>query len=125
MSDPLPAVSPQVPPPKPDRTWDILCHITALAGFVFPFGNIIGPLIIWLIKKDQIPSVDAHGKEAVNFQISMTIYYIVSLIMVFVVIGFFLLFAVMLANLILIILATVKASNGEFYRYPATIRLIK
>jgi len=125
MSDSEPSSStPETPLQKPDRTWDVLCHILALAGFVFPFGNIIGPLIIWLVKKDQIPSVDAHGKESLNFQISMTIYAIVASLLIFAVVGFVLLPAVLLANLILVIMATIKASNGEPYRYPLTIRFI-
>ena len=124
MSDAPPTTPPQALT-KPDRTWDILCHITALAGFLIPFGNIIGPLVVWLIKKDQMPSVDQHGKESVNFQISMTIYYIVCLVLFLVAIGVFLLPIVLLANLILTIVATIKASNGEFYSYPATIRFIK
>jgi uncharacterized protein len=120
--------SPQTPDPalqKPDRTWDILCHLSALAGFVVPLGNIFGPLVIWLIKKDQISSADAHGKESLNFQISMTIYGIVAALSIFAIIGFVLLPAVLIANLILIIVAAVKASNGEFYRYPLTIRFLK
>ena len=75
--------------PKPDRTWDILCHLLALSGFVaVPLGNILGPLVIWLIKKEQLPSVDAHGKESLNFQISMTIYAIVAALSIFAIVGF-------------------------------------
>src|SRR5262249_51324558 len=111
-------------PPKPDRTWDILCHLLALAGFVVPLGNIFGPLIILLIKKDQVPSVDAHGKESLNFQISMTIYGIVAALSIFAIIGFVLLPAVLITNLVLVIVASVKTSNGEFYRYPLTIRFL-
>jgi uncharacterized Tic20 family protein len=110
---------------KPDRTWDILCHLTALAGFVgIPLGNILGPLILWLIKKQDVPSVDAHGKEALNFQISMTIYSIVAGLCIFILIGIVLLPVVLTANLIFIIIAAVKASNGEFYQYPFTIRFV-
>src|SRR5438309_4140145 len=115
---------PQTETRKPDRTWDILCHLLALAGFIIPFGNIFGPLAVWLIKKDQIPSVDAHGKESLNFQISVTIYSFVAALAIFVVIGLVLLPAILVADIVLIIVAAVKASNGEFYRYPLTIRLI-
>ena len=111
-------------PQKPDRTWDILCHLLALAGFVIPLGNIFGPLVIWLIKKDQIPSVDAQGKESLNFQISMTIYAIVAAVSLFAIVGFVLLPAVLITNLVLVIVAAVKTSNGEFYRYPLTIRFL-
>jgi uncharacterized protein len=109
----------------PDNIWVVLCHLTALTLFIgIPFGNIIGPLIIWLIKKHEFPSVDAHGKESLNFQISMTIYTLIAGLSVFILVGFILLPAVLIANLVLVIIAAIKASNREFYRYPLTIRLI-
>ncbi|MCI0537462.1 MAG: DUF4870 domain-containing protein [Verrucomicrobiales bacterium] len=112
-------------PQKPDRTWDILCHLLALAGIVVPFGgNILGPLVVWLVKKDQVPSVDAHGKESMNFQISMTIYAAIAALSILAVIGVALLPAVLITDLVLVIIASVKASNGEFYRYPLTIRFL-
>lgn len=108
-----------------DRTWIILTHLTAVSLFIgLPFGNIIGPLVIWLIKKQDSPAVDAHGKESLNFQISMTLYTFLAGLSCFVFIGFVLLPAVLVANLVFIIIASIKASNGEFYRYPLTIRLI-
>lgn len=108
-----------------DRTWVILCHLTAVTLFIgVPFGNIIGPLVIWLLKKNDSPSVDAHGKESLNFQISMSLYTFLAGLSCFFVIGIVLLPLALLANLILIIIASIKASNGEFYRYPLTIRLI-
>jgi hypothetical protein len=113
------------PPPRaPDRTWDVLCHVSALAGFVVPFGNILGPLIVWLIKKNEIPSVDAHGKESLNFQISVLIYLAVSAVLVLVLVGVFLMMAIAIAAIVLVVIAAIKASNGEFYRYPLTIRFI-
>jgi uncharacterized protein len=112
------------PSPAPDRTWDVLCHISALAGFVVPFGNILGPLILWLIKRQEMPSVDAHGKEALNFQISVTIYMAVAAVLMLVIIGFFLMIGIAVAAIVLVVIAAVKASNGELYRYPLTIRLV-
>jgi uncharacterized Tic20 family protein len=117
-----------LPPPETNqnRTWDALCHLLALAGLVgIPFGNVLGPLIFWLVKKDGNPGVDQHGKESLNFQLSMTIYTIVAALSIFVLIGFVLLPALLVLNLVLVIIAGVKASNGEFYRYPFTIPLIK
>jgi hypothetical protein len=114
-----------VSPPAPDRTWDVLCHVSALAGFVIPFGNVIGPLIIWLIKKQELPSVDAHGKESLNFQLSVVIYMLVSLVLMLVLIGFFLMIAVAIGAIILVVIASIKAGNGELYRYPLSIRFIK
>jgi uncharacterized protein len=122
MTDQPPPVN---PPPSPDRTWDMLCHLSALAGYVIPFGNIIAPLIIWQIKKTELPSVDVHGKEAVNFQISVLIYTFVSIFLTFIVIGIPLLVATVIGNLVLIVIASLKANNGETFRYPLTIRFIK
>jgi uncharacterized Tic20 family protein len=108
-----------------DRTLDALCHLLALAGLVgIPFGNVLGPLILWIVKKDEIPSVDFHGKESVNFQISMTIYTIAAGLSIFLVVGFVLLPAVLIVNLVFVIIAGIKASQGEPYRYPLSIRFI-
>ncbi|MDY6905930.1 MAG: DUF4870 domain-containing protein [Thermodesulfobacteriota bacterium] len=104
----------------------MLCHLSALAGLTgIPFGNIIGPLIVWLIKKDQFPFVDAQGRESLNFQISMTLYTMLAVLLCFVLIGFLLLPVLLIANLVLIILACLKTSKGIAYRYPLTIRLIR
>ncbi|MFP5304044.1 DUF4870 domain-containing protein, partial [Cobetia sp. SIMBA_158] len=71
--------------------WAMLCHLSAFAGFIVPFGSIIGPLIIWLIKKDEMQMVNEHGKKALNFQITMAIAYIICFVLMFVVIGVILL----------------------------------
>lgn len=110
--------------PKEQKTWGMLCHLTSFAFFIFPFGNILGPLIIWLIKKDEYPFVDDQGKESLNFQISMTIYSIIAGVLVLIVVGIALLIVVFVVDFILVIVAAVKANDGEHYRYPLTIRLI-
>jgi len=107
-----------------ERTFGMLCHLSALAGFIFPLGNIIGPLIIWSLKKQEYPWVDKHGKEALNFQISMTIYLFVSALMIFIVIGIFFLVALGIINIIFIILGSIKANNGEEFSYPLSIHFI-
>jgi uncharacterized Tic20 family protein len=107
------------------RTWDMLCHLSALAGYLIPFGNIIGPVLVWQIKKNEYPSVDEHGKEAVNFQISVLIYAIVSILLTIVLIGIPLLVATVIGNLAFIVIASIKANNGETFRYPLTIRFIR
>lgn len=109
---------------KQERMWAMLCHLTALAVFVFPLGNIIGPLIIWLIKKDESEFVNDQGKESLNFQISFTIYCLVAALLIIVVVGIVLLIALGIAFLILVIIASIKANDGEKYRYPLTLRLI-
>ena len=107
-------------------TMGMLCHLLSLVQLLgVPLGNILGPLIIWLIKRDEDPFADACGKESLNFQISMTIYLIVSAILVFVVVGIFMIMVLMVVNIVYTIIAAIKASEGTLYEYPFTIRFIK
>ena len=113
---------------KDARMWAMFCHLAGLAGLIPltpAFGSIIAPLVIWLIKKEEFEFVDEQGKEALNFQISILIYAIVAGLLCFVCIGFFLLPAVYIFNLIFLLIAAVKANNGEHYRYPISIRFVK
>jgi uncharacterized Tic20 family protein len=111
---------------KDEQNWAMICHLSALAGFLIPFGNIFGPLIVWLIKRGEIPLVDRHGKEALNFQITVSIAIAICIPLVFVLIGIPLMFIVGIGALIMTIIAAVKVSNGDFeYKYPFAIRLIK
>jgi len=110
---------------RQERNWGMGCHLAALAGFVIPFGNIIGPLVFWLMKRDESEFVNDQGKESLNFQITVTILAIVAGILIIVLIGIFLLILVGIVSLVMIILAAVKASEGEKYRYPFNIRLIQ
>ena len=111
----------------------MLCHLSALLGFFIPAaGHVLGPLLVWLLKRDESPEIDAHGKESLNFQISMFIYTaalgVVCFILMFVLIGFLLipLFAVLyVLDIVFVIIASIKANDGQLYRYPMTIRLIK
>jgi uncharacterized Tic20 family protein len=130
---PPPATTP--PPSNPEsqaRTWNMLCHLSALAGLIIPFGNILGPLLIWLIKKNEFPSTDAHGKASLNFQITVTIAEVVgviaAVILSFICVGFLLIPIVILiglAGLVFAIIAGVKANNGQDYKYPYSLNLIK
>lgn len=107
-----------------DRTWGILTHAAAFVGFVVPFGNILGPLLVWAIKKDESQFVDDNGKQALNFQITWSILLIISALSIFIVIGVVLLPIVGLAWVILVIIAIIRASNDEVYDYPLTMELI-
>lgn len=109
---------------RDENLWAMLCHISVFAGFLMPFGNIIAPLIIWLIKKDEYPLVNDQGKEAINFQITLTIYFFASALLIILVIGIPLLIVLAFFGFIVTIIATIKASEGEKYRYPMTIRFI-
>ena len=107
------------------RTWCVICHLSALAGFVIPgAGHILGPLIVWLVKRAESAEIDAHGKEALNFQISMLIYNVVAGILCLLVIGFALLAVLHVLNVVFVIIAALRASEGQMYRYPLTLRLI-
>lgn len=111
---------------KQANTWGMLCHLTALIGFIgVPFGHIIGPLVVWLLKRHEYPLVEEQGKESLNFQISMTIYGLVAALLIFVVIGVILLIGLAIADVILVIVASIKTSNRVTYRYPLTIRFLK
>jgi uncharacterized protein len=120
QSPPTPSTSSDV------RTWCVMCHASALLGLFFHFlGHIFGPLIVWLIKRGDSPEIDAHGKESLNFQISMLIYDVIAFILFLVFIGIPILIALWILNTVLVIIASIRASEGKFFRYPLTIRLIK
>lgn len=110
---------------KDARTFGMLCHLLAFAGLVVPFGNIIGPLVMWLLKREEYPFVDEQGKEALNFQISAFLYAIVCGLLTLILIGIPLLIALGIFWLVVVIIASVKANAGESYRYPLNLRLIK
>lgn len=108
-----------VPPSADDKTMAILAHILTLVG------GFIAPLIIYLIKKDSSPFATAHAKESLNFQITMFIAFIISFVLWVILIGILITWILGIAMLVLVIIATIKASEGKMYRYPFSIRLIK
>ncbi len=111
---------------KDARMWAMFCHLAGLAGFLMPVvGNIVAPLIVWQVKKEDYPFVDEQGKEAVNFQISMSLYGLITIPLFLICVGPFLLAAVSIVDLVFLLIAAVKANNGRHYRYPLTIRFIK
>lgn len=112
-------------PSSEDRTGALLAHLSAFAGCVVPFGHIGGPLVMWLVKKDQSPFVADQALEALNFQITMTIAFAVSLVLMFVLVGFVTTPILAVAWLVLVVVAAVKANEGQRYRYPFTLRLVK
>lgn len=127
---PPPLEPPTREPDKDARLWAMFAHLAGLA-FLLPVvpivGGVIGPLIIWLIKKEQYPFVDDQGKEALNFQITMLIYGVAAGLLMMVCVGFILLPAVIIADIVLVVLAAIKANDGIRYRYPypLIIRFIK
>lgn len=125
-----------------ERSWAMLCHIAVFLAIVIPFGHVVGPLVIWLIKKDQYPLVDDQGKESLNFQLTMTIFSIILLI-VFIVgllsfvagdfearIPYTMLYSGLafvglgITNFVFIVIAAVRSYRGEAYRYPISIHFV-
>ena len=107
-------VPPPSPAPQPGNTsWRLYLELLALSGFVIPFGQILGPLVLWLMKKDTVPEVDAEGKRVLNFNISWTIWGIVTCGL-----GF-------LAWIVILLVSILKAANREPFKHPLTLELIK
>lgn len=103
----------------------LFLHLSGLAQtFLFPFG-MVAPILIWQLNKDKTPALDAHGKMVTNFMISLTIYAVASVILMFVLVGFLTILAVGLVGIIFPIIGAIKANNGEFWEYPLTIKFIK
>ena len=112
-------------PDKEERTWGMFSHLVVFLGFIIPFASIIGPLVIWMIKRDEMPFVEDQGKESLNFQITMMLATIVSALLMFVLIGFVLIVVVLVFQVIVVIIASIKANEGVYYRYPLSFRFIK
>ena len=109
-------------PTRDERNMGMFCHLLGLAiGTGIPAGNVVGPLILWLIKKDSSEFIDACGKEAVNFQISVIIYSFVFLAFCFMLIGIPLLVILFAVWLVCVIKAAIAANQGEIYKYPFSI----
>lgn len=102
----------------------MMCHLSAFAGFFVPLGNIWGPLVFWLVKKDELREVDLHGKESLNFQISMSIYIVVAVLLSLLLIGIPVLIGLVIYWIVAVIIASVRANDGELYRYPLAIRFL-
>jgi uncharacterized protein len=108
------------------RIWGMLCHLTALLGLVgIPFGNIFGPLLVWLYKKKTYAFVDMQGKESLNFQITMTILVLCAALLIYMKIGMMIIFVLAAINVVLVLIASIQAYRGETYHYPFKIRFIK
>ena len=107
-----------------ERKWAMFAHIGTFSSMFVPLGNFLAPIIIWQLKKNESEFVVDQAKEALNFQITVLIYALLSFLLVFIFIGFFLIFGLVIFSLVIVIVAGVKANEGEYYRYPMCIRLI-
>lgn len=120
-----PTVARQADHDKNARNLAVLCHLFGLLGLIIPPGNVIGPLLIWLLKKEEHPFIEEQGREALNFQITFTIAMMASVFLALVYVGLFLLAILGIVDLILIIMASSAASRGENYRYPFSIKFLQ
>lgn len=108
-----------------ERNWAMFCHLSSFASLVVPFGGIIGPLICWSAKKHESAFVDQNGKASLNFQLSIFLYIIICIPLMFVIIGFVLLGGLLILELVCVIIASIKAGRGEDYKYPLAIPFIQ
>ncbi len=108
-----------------EKNMGIVVHVASFAGYLIPFGSILGPLIVWLMKRDEIPFVDECGRNCLNFKISMMIWVMVSFVLMFVGIGFILIGLLAIVDIVLTIIAAMKASEGVSYKYPLSIQFLK
>jgi uncharacterized Tic20 family protein len=108
-----------------ERTWAMLCHLSAFAGFFFPFGGFIGPLICWLSKKDESEWVNINGRNSLNFQLTMLLYIVLAIPLCFIIIGIPIIVMLGTLKVICIIIASVKAAKGELFKYPLVIPFIQ
>lgn len=108
-----------------ERNWAMFCHLSALAGFFFPFGSIIGPLICWLSRRDNSEWVNINGRNSLNFQLSILLYIVLALPLCLIIIGIPIILLLITLKIICLVIASIKASNGELFRYPLMIPFIQ
>lgn len=106
------------------RFWGMLLHLSILAGFVVPLGGLVAPILIWQLKKDELPDIDVHGRNAVNWIISQLIYLVICILLAFVLIGLPMLIALGVLGVVFPIIAGVKANNGEIWKYPMSMTFV-
>ena len=125
MSDPNSTAASGAAPTENERTWGMLAHLSALVGLVIPLiGNVLGPLVVSIARSDQSTFVAAHAKEALNFNISVTLAALLCTLLMLVFVGFLLGSALFIAWLVMTLIAAIKASEGAAYRYPFSLRLV-
>ncbi|MEM7657334.1 MAG: DUF4870 domain-containing protein [Bacteroidota bacterium] len=110
---------------KEEKNMVLFTHLSGLAGQIIPFGHILGPLLVWQMKKKEMPILDQHGKDAINFHLSMTLFILLSIPLIFIIIGIPILIGLVFTQLIATIVVAIKAQNGDKYKYPLSIRFLK
>ena len=112
-------------PTRDERQWAMLCHVSAMLMYVTAIGGLLAPFVIWLLKRDDMPFVADQGKETINFQITILLALAASIVLMLVVIGFVLFWALLAFHFVVTIVAAVKVTEGVAYRYPFCWRVIK
>jgi uncharacterized protein len=126
MSEPSDTPVPGTAPTENERTWGMLAHLSALTGVVvWLLGCILGPLAVWIARRDQSAFVAEHAREALNFNITIVLAALVCMLLMLVFVGFILGTALFVVWLVFTLIAAIKASEGEPYRYPFSLRLVK
>ncbi|MEM0909858.1 MAG: DUF4870 domain-containing protein [Pseudomonadota bacterium] len=108
-----------------EKVFLTLLHLSQLAGFVIPFAGLILPIVMWVTNKDESATIDAHGKVIVNWLITMLIAYAICFVLTFILIGALLMVILFVVHIVFIIIAAIKANNGELWPYPFSLNLIK
>ena len=106
------------------RQWAMFLHLSQLAGFVIPFAGLIAPIVIWQVKKDEMPELDVHGRMVANWIISELIYIAISVVLSFVIIGIFLLFILGILAIVFPVIGGLKANDGHTWKYPLSLRIL-
>ncbi len=125
MTEESPQPGSPVGPDAEARKWALVAHLSGLVGFLIPFDSLIGPLLVWQLKKDADPFIDDQGKEALNFQITVAIAGLICVLLMVVLIGLLLIWVVIIGALVLMVIAAIKSNEGQAYRYPFIWRIIK
>ena len=107
-----------------ENKWAMWAHLITFSNALVPLGNFIGPIVVWQLKKNESEFVTDQAKEALNFQITLMIYALISFLCIFIFIGVFMIIGLVIFSLIVVIVAAVRANGGDYYRYPMCIRLI-
>jgi len=108
-----------------ERDWAMFCHLSAFAGYFFPFGGIIGPMVCWISRKQESAWVDINGKASLNFQLSMLMYTVLAIPLCFIIIGIPIIMFLAILELVCIVVAAIKAAKGEYFKYPISIPFVQ
>jgi len=108
----------------PERIWCMLCHLTALLGYIIPFANIVAPLVIWITRRNTVRGVDDAGRESLNFQLTVSLFGLIGVMLSAIFVGLVLLFVLVVFQVSMVLFASVRAQRGGEVRYPVCIRII-